>query len=195
MRRLSWSERILTWAVIGTGVSGLYAIAAGQNLTLPNPVTCEDLTLARPQQGVAYRGIVRNSDYRFTATIPDGTTGWGAGTSAPFHGFAIYLGEATPPRTCIVFTIGIQVDLPGDPPKSSNSSILARSIKVGNLNGRELRITGSIGGVDFENLIVSAARRRGGDTDDLTITLVTPTANRESAERVFATFLAGLKFW
>ena len=41
--------------------------------------------------GVAYKGRVRNSDYRFSATIPDGLEGWGAGKNAPFHGFVFYL--------------------------------------------------------------------------------------------------------
>jgi hypothetical protein len=99
--------------VFGLGALGLAQVVAAQNSSTPNPETCQTLTLARRGQGVEYRGIVRNSDYRFTATIPERTIGWGAGPSAPFHGFAIYLDEASSLPTCIVFTIGIRVDLPG----------------------------------------------------------------------------------
>ena len=181
--------------VFGLGALGLARIAAAQSSSALNPVTCQTLTLARRGQGMEYRGTVRNSDYRFTATIPEGTTGWGAGTLAPFHGFAIYLDEANEPRTCIVLTIHIRVDLPEDSPKPRQPSIAARTLKVGNLKGRETRIRGSVGGVDFENIIVSAERRRVGDTDDLMITLVTPATNRKSAEKIFETFLARLNFW
>ena len=62
-------------------------VAGGQQPST-RVLTCETISLARPGYGVAYRGEAKNGDYRFTATIPTGLTGWGAAPVAPFHGFA-----------------------------------------------------------------------------------------------------------
>jgi hypothetical protein len=187
-------KAILPTVLFALGALGTAAIAVGQNSPRPGPLPCGQVSLARPEHGVAYTGLVQNSDYRFSATIPERTTGWGAGLSAPFHGFTIFLDEDMR-STCIVFQIGLRVVLPEDKWEASRRQVASKSVKVGNLTGMETRIIGSIDGVGFENRIVSVELHRGIDTDDLMIMLVTPAADRGKAERVFDAFLGRLKFW
>src|SRR5580693_6920762 len=81
----------------------------------PPPIlTCKAVSLARPGNGVQYRGNVSNGDYRFSATVPAGLAGWGAGSDAPFHGFTIFLADQAVGNSCIVFRIGMRVELPED---------------------------------------------------------------------------------
>ena len=69
--------------------------------------TCSGVSLAGPGNGVPYKGTIRNSDYRFTARIPIGLTGWGAGSSAPFTGFIVYLSNQEGRAACINFEIHV----------------------------------------------------------------------------------------
>src|SRR5208283_2960375 len=55
-------------------------LSRGQQLSSATALTCDKLSLARPGYGVAYKGVVRNSDYRFSATIPDDLVGLGGHT-------------------------------------------------------------------------------------------------------------------
>ena len=157
--------------------------------------TCEKVSLARPGMGVSYKGTVRNSDYRFSATVPDGLEGWGAGGNAPFHGFAFYPRYASDATICVVFSIQMHVDLPEDRAASAQRSAAMRHVRVGNRTGLKASTSGSVKGTSYENETVSLELPRRGYHNDVVITLVTPTSEREQAESVFARFLASFHFW
>jgi hypothetical protein len=149
--------------------------------------------------GVAYKGTVRNDDYRFEATIPDGLVGWGGvAPNAPFHGFAIF----PDPRetSCILFGIQIRVELPDDNGTFHKSGrraelVKAERTKVGNRVGRQIVKTGSAAGAEFENVIVFLELPRDGYTNDAVFTLVTPKDKVAESRLVFARFLSSFHFY
>jgi hypothetical protein len=141
--------------------------------------------------GVPYKGTIRNTDYRFSATVPNNLTGWGAAPGAPFHGFIIYLNKSS----CINFNIAMRVDLPEDAPPPPMASREATPVPVGNRVGLQTKTIGMIEGVGFENVRVTLELAHGTRKDDIEITLVAPSAHRHIALRVFRQFLRDFKFW
>jgi hypothetical protein len=163
--------------------------------TPPSTVqTCDTISRARPGSGVAYKGVVSNSDYRFSASIPSGLTGWGAGPSAPFHGFIIYLNTKSLEPSCIVFEIGIHVVLPEDSPPASTDLNETRRVKLGNRVGVQTSKRGSIHGISFENLSVSLELPRADHADYVAVTLVTPTKDEARTKRIFERFVSQFRF-
>ncbi len=156
--------------------------------------TCDQVTLARPGFGASYRGTVRNSDYRFSATIPDGLAGSGTAPPAPFHGFAIYTSSGSGVTSCIVFLIAIHVDL-GEEDRSEPKKGRAEEVRVGNRLGWRTRTAGSIRGVAYENLAVRLELPREGYKNDVEFVLVTPEAEASRTEAIFTKFLASFRFW
>ena len=158
-------------------------------------LTCEQVSLARPGRGVAYKGTVRNSDYRFSATIPDGLEGWGAGENAPFHGFTFYPGYASEPTICVDFSIQIHVDLEEDHAVAAQRIGATRPVRVGNRTGLKTSTAGRAKGTSYEIETVFLELPRRSYRNDVVITMVTPASERERAEDVFARFLSSFHFW
>jgi hypothetical protein len=168
------------------------ALLHGEDLPNPTARTCGEITLAHPGMGVAYKGTVKNSDYRFSAMIPDGLVGWGAAPSAPFHGFTIFLGSGQ--TSCIVFEIHLRVNVPEDrdggrPPRKGG-----RRIGVGNRQGTETVETGSATGSVLQNVNVTLELPRDDYTNDASITLVTLQSDAARNKHVFDRFLASFHF-
>ncbi len=179
---------------IALTASMLPASVLGQGPPAGNAQTCDTISLARPGNGVSYRGEVRNSDYRFSATIPDDLVGWGAGLGAPFHGFTIYMGGKPNEASCIAFTIGTHVDLPEDavgPERAPHE----KRVKVGNRVAREVSEIGMVNGVLFENRTVSLQLDYGNRRADVSITLVSPRNGLKRTKAVFDSFLSHFTFW
>jgi hypothetical protein len=166
---------------------------SAQDQSEPELQTCERMYPGQPGEGVAYKGTVSNSDYRFSATLPGGLTGWGSGSGAPFHGFVMFLNDKTPKSSCIAFYIRIRVDIPENPPVPTVSG--APPVAVGNRRGIQTLRKGVVNGIGYENRIVSLELPRNGYVNDLTITLVTPTSDKARTVPIFEKFVAGLKFW
>jgi len=183
------------------GITGLVAagfflwtstLVHGEDLPNRNVRTCGEITLARPGMGVAYKASVQNSDYRFSAIIPNGLVGWGAAPNAPFHGFAVFLGSDQ--TSCIVFEIHLRVDLPEDRVGERTPRKRGRRVEVGNRRGAETFETGSATGSALQNVNVSLELHRNGYTNDASITLVTPQIEAAQNKRVFERFLASFHF-
>jgi len=175
--------------------AGLAALLAGGRilaLAAENPqiLTCDKLTLARPEQaGVTYKGLVSNSYYRFDATIPKGLVGLGAADVAPFHGFAIFLGQSA----CIVFEIQLIVVLPDDSPASPPERRVP--VRFGNRLGLGNSWVGTVHGRRYLNTYVDLELPRSGYKNAASVYLVTPVDERSATEPVFRSFLASFKFW
>ena len=173
-------------------------LARGQRPSDPTVLTCDKLALAHPGDGVAYKGIVRNSDYRFWTTIPAGLVAWGGvAPGAPFHGFVIFLGSKE--TSCIVFYIHIRVELPDDDvfhePGKRAIPVKAERRKVGNRTGLQIVESGSAGGTEFENVTVSLELPREGYKNDAVFRLATPKDEAAKSRQVFERFLAAFHFW
>lgn len=160
-------------------------------------LSCAGSTLARPLRGVAYTGLVTNSDYRFSTQLPEGLTGWGAAPNAPFHGFALFLHEAgTPERSsCVVFEIHLRIMLPEDEPDLRTFSTRPTPVKVGNRTGQQITRMGKVDGIELFNRTVMLELPRDSYTDDVSLTLVAPERGRSKAEQTFWTFLESFRFW
>ena len=158
--------------------------------------TCDKETLARPGFGVSYSGAVRNDDYRFSATIPEGLVGWGAAPHAPFHGFAIFTGPGSQATSCIIFRIAIHVDL-GEDDVTALGKQKGRSnrVKIGNRIGSQTSAVGSAGGMAYENTHVWLELPRHGYRNNVEIALVTPNIEAARTKAIFAKFLASFRFW
>lgn len=181
---------LFTWILL----SGL-GLLQGEQVVDHAVLTCEKVSSARPGMGVAYKGTVRNSDYRFSATIPDGLEGWGAGENAPFHGFTLYPNHASEPTICVAFSIQIHVDLEEDHAVPAQRIAATKPVRVGNRTGLKTSTTGRAKGTSYENEAVFVELPRHGYRNDVVITMVTPTSERERAEDVFARFLSSFHFW
>ena len=164
----------------------------GEPIAYGGVSNCQDVSRARPGLGTAFRGHVDNPNYGFSADIPAGLTGWGAGPGAPFHGFMIYLNQ----NTCIDFEVGIEVELPQDsdrdrPAKKPDAN---ERIKVGNRVGTRITETGAVNGTVFENVAITLNISHPGRTDYVYITLVAPVARKATANRKLQEFIDSLKF-
>jgi len=174
------------------------AFHEGSNSLYASVFTCDKLSLARPGYGVAYKGVVRNSDYRFSATIPDGLVGWGAAPNAPFHGFTIYPG--TDQSSCITFEIHIRVELPEDREGVHGRGKRAKRVKVervkvGNRRGLQTEETGLASGTEFQNVTVTLELPRSGYYNDVAIRLGTPIKEAANGKALLARFLASFQFF
>jgi hypothetical protein len=179
-----------TWLLLFLSVPGGEARPSAAQAR-EQPLTCAAISLARPGAGVPYRGNIHNADYRFSAIIPNSLTGWGAGPTAPFHGFVIYLSDSS----CINFNIGTRVVLPEDLPTAARVGGQGVRVSVGNRIGREKSTTRLIQGVSFENVRVTLRLPHERRTDDVEITLIVPSAEKDKGTRIFRRFLSDLRFW
>jgi hypothetical protein len=190
--------RVLTVALVLVG-AGVHNRASAQSKDVAKVMSCGDLTLAKPQQGVAYTGLIENSDYRFTVRVPSPHIGWGAASGAPFHGFAVFLGNdpSTTLQSCITFLIEHRVLLPEDEGRggASRSAAKWRPRRIGNRDGFQEITRGSLNGVAVENITARLELPRDGYTNDLTIWFVTPVSERSKTEPIFQSFMSSFKFW
>lgn len=159
-------------------------------------LTCSNITLAEPPRGVEYRGVVKNSDYRFSVRIPSGLAGWGAAPGAPFHGFSVFLNSAkTPARSsCIHVLVEQEVFLDEDSRRVA-PGVLSRTVRIGNRQGSERTVVGLVQGIMVENRRVSLELSRQAYTNFLSVTLVTPSDERSRTEAIFRSFIASFNFW
>jgi hypothetical protein len=173
------------------------AIPAAQPARRSAIFTCHEISRARPGRGVSYRGTVQNSDYNFSATIPDGLTGWGSAPGAPFHGFTVYLDKDQ--KSCISFEISIRVLLPEDEATRNSGAREARAIttrvKIGNRVGVQAIETGEADGLEFENLTISLGLPRNGYQNDAVVIFVTPKTKADQTNPLLGRFLSSFRFW
>ena len=154
--------------------------------TATSVVSCKQVTTAKPHVGVAYRGGVTNEDYKFTAKIPAGLTGWsGVDASAPFHGFTIFLDPAR--RSCIYFEVHLRVDnadAPARPVDAINMSL--GKAKAWQIASGKAGSSGNVTtGFSFDN---------GGDVDEGQILLVAPAGELKRVKPLYEAFLKSLRF-
>jgi hypothetical protein len=163
--------------------------------------TCDTLRTRPRGFDVRYEGTIRNDDYRFTAAIPSQLVGWGADGDAPFHGFMIYLSNDGDLQSCIVFSIAVHVDLFDDERKSRSR---VKKIKGHGWTGVETTTRGLSHGISFDTIDVTFSKSRVIPVkegkpiygiDDVGVTLVTPTEDRQRTEAIFRQFLSELSFW
>ena len=154
---------------------------------------CGSISSAKPGYGQAYHGEVRNEDYGFRVTIPRGLKGWGAGRSAPFHGFTIYLEPADNLQSCINLDVGMVVNLDSERALAIEQESGSR-IRVGDRLGFRRVSHGAVGGKDFENIVVDFHWVSHGNSYSLAATLVTPTETAKQTRPIFERFLSSLVF-
>jgi hypothetical protein len=187
--------RVESYVALAAFALGQLTCAVGQESAVQTVRTCHAISLARPGNGVAYTGVIRNKSYRFAVTISEGLTGWGAAPGAPFHGFTIFLKYGQRGASCISFEFHIHVDLPEDSPDTSLALEPGRRIKVGNETDKLTSELGTIGGIDFENQNVKFERPRTKRQDDFSITFITPIKEKGKSDPIFQKFLSQLEFW
>jgi hypothetical protein len=181
---------ILTFIVLCSISSG----GSGANKQdASNPIrSCAKAVLTRPGIGPKYRGLLTNSDYRFTADIPAPLTGWGGvADEAPFHGFTIFLDKSA--RACIIFEIHIRVDGAYPAYRKPQSS---SPISLGNATAWQIRSSGTVNDTQIENIITTFSnRQRNSEIDDGSVELITPASHARDSEQTYLQFLQHLRFW
>jgi hypothetical protein len=166
----------------------LAGVARAQGVLPPVPRTCGEVTLTHPKVGSAFNGRATNDDYHFSVQVPHGFTGWsGTATSAPFHGFTIFLGSDT---SCIVFEIHIRVDEENVEPRPVN----VRLVSLGKAAGWQATVRGTRDGLELENVITSFSFAQPDQTDDGSVVLVTNARDKGRYLRIYNEFLSSLKF-
>jgi len=162
---------------------------------LPRPtsssdvITCAQATETQPYAGTRFEGYVSNSDYRFSALIPRGLTGWtGVAERAPFHGFSIFLDDRM--NACIVFEIHVRVN-EEDSPKKPASAV---PVTLGSARGWQSVTQGTIGDANILNIRTDFSHRQGDQIDDGEIVLITPLAEAGEAKAVYKEFIQSLEF-
>lgn len=190
MRHSNASTNTLMHCATALAVVGACNLSLAQETHRARINTCETATNSRTgQHVVTYTGAVRNGDYQFEATIPDGLTGLGSGFNSPFHGFAIFIDNSG----CIAFGIEHRVILPEDVPGRDRRKWVP--VKVGNRKGVETLMVGTSRGRRFLNVSVLLDLPREGYMNDMSVLFVTPLQSRSRAEPIFRSFLASFKFW
>lgn len=155
----------------------------------PEVQNCKQLVGTHSGIGSAYRGIVSNSDYNFSARVPTNLTGWsGVADAAPFHGFTIFLDSKE--QSCIDFEIHIRID----ESKSVARPQKARYLSLGSARGWQTDNTGMIDGNKLRNVKTVFSFRQPDQIDDGMIILVAPAAKATSALRAYDEFLQSLVF-
>jgi hypothetical protein len=155
----------------------------------PEVVTCSQAPLTRPEVGIAYRGEVSIDDYKFSANVPRGLTGWGGvAASAPFHGFTIFLDHSL--RSCILFEVHVRVD-DADGPLHSSS---AKSLSLGQAKAWQssASVTTKEGGL--MNIRTSFTFEHDGQIDDGEVMLISPSTEQRSGVQVYEDFLKSVHF-
>jgi hypothetical protein len=166
----------------------MYAIAAQE--TRPGGAqTCAQVSLARRGFGASYQGTVRNDDYKFRVTIPEGLKGWGADPVAPFHGFTVFLPSEGDLNSCIVLEIHLRVEL-------GEREARHRGTKVafGGVTGWKQEATGTVSGTEISNITIRFSVVHARRVDDGTIWLISPTKDMAKNLRLLDTFLSEIAF-
>lgn len=150
---------------------------------------CEEATRARPQIGVAYRGQVTNDDYKFSAHVPNGLTGWGGvEQNAPFHGFTIFLDPKM--ESCIIFEVHLRVD-EADAPDHPRT---AAPLQLGTAQAWKTVKEGTAQGLSMTKITTSFSSKLANQIDDGQILLIAPTVRLEEAKMLYQAFLDSVKF-
>lgn len=155
--------------------------------------SCSSLSLAKPGNGQSYQGEVRNEFYGFRVAIPKGLKAWGAGPSAPFHGFMVYLGQTGVAASCIDLDMSMLVNIDSEQVSAIQQESGTR-VRVGDRLGFRRVSHGIVGGKDLENIVVDFHWAGKGDSYRLAVTFVTPTSNADETRPIFERFLSSLVF-
>ncbi len=171
----------------------LLSIAAPAVAQTPAPATnvvaCDQATTTRPGVGVDYRGRVMIDDYKFAANIPKGMSGWGGvASSAPFHGFTIFLDRSM--RTCIVLEIHIRVDRPDAPPRPAS----AKPLSLGKATAWQISMSGATTRANLNNIATYFTFEHDGEIDDGEVLLVSPPTELGRAVPVYENLLKSIRF-
>jgi hypothetical protein len=151
--------------------------------------SCKEIILTEPDAGESYKGSFRNSDYRFTAVIPQHLTAWrGVADEAPFHGFTIFPDGTK--QTCIDFDVHIRA---GEDTVVQRPAA-AKRIALGKAIGWQTRVSGVINGSRMVNITTAFSFIQADQTDDGTIILVAPESRSEFAMKIYDEFVRNLKF-
>lgn len=152
-------------------------------------ISCEQVTLSKPGLGRAFQGNIKNDDYAFSVEIPAGLIGWdGVDQMAPFHGFTIFLDSQM--NACINFEIHVRVD-ESDAPKLPRSS---KSVHLGDAQAWQ-----SIRNIKNKKMGIANAStlfsfRRGNQTFDGEVLLISPTSQLTNTKSVYHKLIATLAF-
>ena len=155
----------------------------------PNVVTCSQVTLTEPTLGVAYRAAVSNDDYKLSAAIPKGYTGWGGvAANAPFHGFTIFLDQSL--RSCILFEVHIRVDDADVPPHLHS----AEALSLGQARAWQISSRVATKSGEIINLRTSFTFEHDGETDAGQVTLISPVSEQRKSKPPYDHFLKSIHF-
>ena len=168
----------------------LTSSSSGHSLEFTSSVSrCQDMVSTHSGMGPAYRRLVKNEDYGFSAYVPKALTGWGGvEQSAPFHGFTIFLDQRE--RSCIVFEIHIRVD----EDDTSEAPAGATSVSLGKAHGWQFTKSGQVHGLRLINIVTKFTFRQHGEIDDGEIVLVAPEKYSVSAIATYQSFLHSITF-
>jgi hypothetical protein len=156
-------------------------------------LSCKDLHLGSPGNGVAYSGVLHFEDYHLFLAVPPGLTGWGAAPVAPFHGFAIFLPDLGKRPSCIVFEINLYMDLGEDHTEKLRSP--GRMVKIGGIEGWQEERIGDIDGIQFKNTLISfSVPCHHGDIFDVLVWFAGPAKDRQKNVHLFNDFVRSINF-
>jgi hypothetical protein len=178
---------------LATVLSISHEISHASLFASPNVRKCATISLASAGYGVSYQGLIANSDYGFSMTIPKGLMGWGAAPNAPFHGFTVFLDSLGTKQSCIDFAVENVFDVDDSVGEAAKNHSATR-IKVGNRTGTRFVSRGVIDGVRIENVTVHVELPRRGRRVSVTLILVTPTEEKRTTEQVFEQCLGSFQF-
>ena len=150
-------------------------------------ITCKAATLARSGIGQSYVGDVQNSDYLLIAKIPDGFTAWdGVATGAPFHGFVIFLDQDE--QACLIFDIHVRVDEDDRLAVPHN----AQRLRLGHARAWTVAKHGYAEGVKITKVETSFTYTRSDQTEDGSVSLISPSSDLDRTQRIYKQFLNSL---
>lgn len=162
-------------------------------------LSCQNAVLPM-EDGTQYLGLVQSERYRFSAQVPHDRVGWGVQAPAPFHGFIVFLdgeGRYREGDSCIDLYVGTQVDLSGDETATSKDRRPERAVMIGGKKGSEIieRETTATG----RSFVIASVRLNlplaSGESDQISVMLITPSEKYRTNRRIFDRFLAGMRFW
>jgi hypothetical protein len=180
---------LIALAIVALVAGGTRDDTAARELHSRPVQTCRQASNVQRNVGVAYTGTINNDDYHISVQVPPRLSGWGGvATSAPFHGFVVFLDSAE--QACVVFEIHLRVD-DGD---AAIRPEAAKAVLMEGAHAWQVRTAGPLGGVTMSNVRTVFTWRHGPQAYDGTVLLVTPVSHEGPSGRVYSTLLRSLTF-
>lgn len=169
----------------------LVSIASHGVAAITSEPTILDCAETGPRSGIghAFVGKVHNDDYKFTALIPSGLTGWtGTAESAPFHGFKFYLDNSK--ESCVIFELSIRVDERDTEKRPSD----AKSVDLRGAKAWQIGRSGRVRGTEYYNLKTVFSVLSSQQVTEGSIVLITPFPASRRSINIYRIFLDNLRF-